>query len=523
MEKRIINKMIFLLGILVVLPFVVVSLVYRSRLSGYVFASASEMAMDKYLLVRSMLLILLAVVMTVMCIVRDGNKKLMRKMLVVCLYLIACTVLASDKAIAVSGCDEQFEGVFVLMAYGAIFLATRYTAYAHKEIEILRKAVAAAAMIFGVMALVQKLMGAGEVYLSLYNSNLAGEYMAIILPIMVYPLFEKKYIYAVPAIMCSLALVCTGAKSAIAAAIVMTVILIINEKKKCILYIGGLTVVVVFGWIVINAFGVRSTNDEVQIENIETLSDGVYFNRAGESLKICFELLDEEHYVFTLYDTGGNELEYAENAEGNMYEILDERYADYSFSVADYGGIIGFLVHVDGRDWYLYHAEDGEYYYLNGYTRGEKFIKAKQTGFYGNEGFASNRGYIWSRTLPMLWSGDNLIMKIKNLLLGFGPDCFAVNFPQNDLGMYLTTDFQYKTFITRPHSFYLQIWLQIGLLGLGAVMVCLVKAVIKVYKSKPSVAAALLIFMMCGLFYDSSVCVTPLVCILVGMGLSDNY
>jgi len=91
--------------------------------------------------------------------------------------------------------------------------------------------------------------------------------------------------------------------------------------------------------------------------------------------------------------------------------------------------------------------------------RGGKEIES--WGFEGMGTFGSNRGYIWSRTIPMLKS---------TIVAGKGPDTFALYFPQYD---FLNKLRYYQTggiFVDKAHNMYLQTALNTGILSLLALL-----------------------------------------------------
>ena len=148
-------------------------------------------------------------------------------------------------------------------------------------------------------------------------------------------------------------------------------------------------------------------------------------------------------------------------------------------------------------------------------------------GFKGKERLGSARGYIWSRTLPLIK---------ERPLLGYGPDAFAFAFPQNDL---LGKWYAYRTpnmTVDKPHNLYLQIAVNQGLIALGAFLVLVgtyIVNAIKVYafrrdySSKEIVGIALFLaiigYLGAGIFNDSIVSVAPIFWILLGTGMSINY
>jgi len=75
------------------------------------------------------------------------------------------------------------------------------------------------------------------------------------------------------------------------------------------------------------------------------------------------------------------------------------------------------------------------------------------SGFVGRESWGSNRGYIWSRTFPLLPS---------RVIIGSGPDAYVQVFPQHDVvGKLFFTPNPY-TPIDKAHNLYLQTWVNTG-------------------------------------------------------------
>jgi len=74
-------------------------------------------------------------------------------------------------------------------------------------------------------------------------------------------------------------------------------------------------------------------------------------------------------------------------------------------------------------------------------------------GFEGREHWGSNRGFIWSRTLPLLPS---------RTIIGSGPDTFTLIFPQNDLVPKMFLFGNPYIPVDKAHNVYLQTWVTTG-------------------------------------------------------------
>ncbi len=166
------------------------------------------------------------------------------------------------------------------------------------------------------------------------------------------------------------------------------------------------------------------------------------------------------------------------------------------------------------------------------YRTSERFdpVNADHIGFEGKEKLGSSRGYIWSRTLPLL----------KNCLLtGYGADTFTYVFPQNDVlaKYYSYADFGEGFYVTvdKPHNMYLQIFYGNGLIALIAFLaICVfylvdcfrLYALRREYRPEQIMGAAVMLgvvgYLAAGMFNDSVVHVAPVFWILLGVGAALN-
>ncbi|WP_313016323.1 O-antigen ligase family protein [Acetoanaerobium noterae] len=152
----------------------------------------------------------------------------------------------------------------------------------------------------------------------------------------------------------------------------------------------------------------------------------------------------------------------------------------------------------------------------------EKDLYAKHIGFEGKGSIGSNRGYIWSRSMPLV---------LENLIIGSGQDTFITEFPQYDIygrqaeGM---PQYYWNILTDKPHNTYLQIGIQSGLLSL---IIVLAGLLILLYKSFKNVifddeyldfniiSFGILGFMISSIFNDSIIAITPIVYIFIGINI----
>jgi O-antigen ligase len=141
--------------------------------------------------------------------------------------------------------------------------------------------------------------------------------------------------------------------------------------------------------------------------------------------------------------------------------------------------------------------------------------------FEGKERLASGRGYIWSRTIPLI--------KDK-LFLGWGPDNFYYAFPQNDYMGKLK--FMYSAYmpVDMAHSMYLQTAVETGVVSLLIFILLILLFVftkIRTVLVKPleqentrisvSAIAVIAAYMVCGIFTDANAITMMIFWPLVGI------
>ena len=246
---------------------------------------------------------------------------------------------------------------------------------------------------------------------------------------------------------------------------------------------------------------------------------------------IVIENVDNEpHFV----DEKGNEIEYYFDLQ-KTYTTTDERFGHVTFSYeeifseSDQKKPVALSMSVNGMKVFFFTIDE-----TNGVQLSDTYpikpiqIEYPETiGFKGKEKLGSARGYIWSRSIP--------IMK-ETLLIGKGPDTYALEFPQNDfLGKWWAYDTP-NMIVDKAHSLYLQYFINNGglaLLGFLILVGAYLLSSIRLYVSKGyyanrevlGVATTLAVvgYLGAGIFNDSIISVAPIFWILLGAGMAINY
>lgn len=528
-----------------VVPLIVVAHYFRTDLAKEPWFSTGADVYDSYLFYKSVAIQILGgtiLVLLAFMIPKSDRSFLKEKrsippfvaMGVFAVMTIISSILSKHKSDAFLGGFEQFEGCLVLLSYVAcFFMAFGFV----KTIELARfilDALLIGSFIIGVLGTFQAFgfnwinTGLGKAiqllelnnrsdlagqdfqitssmdasYVTLYNPNYVGSYVALTLPYSAFLIIKGKGVWrrvlaAATSVMLLITLNSAGSAAGyvgLAAGLLVCVILVLPFFKKAIRWgvIGaGVVVVGVAVFMVITRPEIASLfgrdNVNAAIENMKTDDNSVIITTTdGKKLRVS---LDKEKMQAEVWS---NEYKLSDmltvtdekdNTPVNLYfdsdvwaTIAQDGYPSLVFCFQRWtiaaeesadGNAHTFDVfhiadrNIDGEpiyDWsFLDAGENGELmYYDSLYGKVDTFHKVKKAGFEGHLTLASGRGFIWSRTFPML---------TECLITGYGPDNFIYHFPNNDYvgKVYASAN---HVIMSRPHNMFLQIWTQEGLLAL---------------------------------------------------------
>lgn len=261
--------------------------------------------------------------------------------------------------------------------------------------------------------------------------------------------------------------------------------------------------------------GGKELVEQIEIKKVlstQLTEDQFTFVTETETLQIQY-LKDK----FLFHDEDGNELLLSKTNDGVF--IDDPRYSDYALQLHSDAVVMQWKKHniplaiMDGR----MTVQMSETLFA------VKMHEPEQYGFKGKERFGSGRGYIWSRSFPLLKD---------TLLLGHGPDTYAAYFPQYELSAKINWLYQYNIMVDKPHSWYLQMGINTGVLSLVCMVVFLLWYLYaSVRRSRKmqeggskimqnAVMCAIVGYCIAAFFNDSTVSVAPVFWSLLGTGLS---
>lgn len=397
----------------------------------------------------------------------------------------------------------------------------------------------------------------GKLYGTFYHYNYVGSFIGLVLPILFsLTIFEKKVINKIVLGVFSLLSVWLlfGSTSragiiGISVAIIFGLIIfgkvIFKSWKPLVITLACIAVLAVGGNVatkgqlfervpslVSDIFSVFDNTSNVDyrtntpISDIKHVDKSVEITVPNDILKISYE---DGNYIFR---NSSNESIQFDIVDG-VYKTANENFSNISFrfgksskssSKADL-----FMLQVDDNPTFMFKLKEDNSIHLRD-SNGMRFIDVEYPdtfGFKGKEKLGSARGYIWSRSIPLVK---------ETLLLGKGPDTFAYVFPQNDLmGKYYAYDTP-NMIVDKPHNLYLQIAINNGLIALIAflgIMIIYVVDSIKLYALKKKYSEAQILggvtylgivgYLFAGMFNDSVVSVAPMFWIILGVGVALNY
>lgn len=512
------------------------------------------------------------------------NKVLMISLGVFGLLTILSVLTSTNKDVALWGAPERHEGLFVHLAYIIIFMYLYIKLKDHENFKYIKISILVLSAIMTVIGLSQifekdillsdfvknlvipaEYKGSvnqeevgGYVYLTLMHSNYVGSYCSMIIPFLAMIAISSKeaLIYRVSAGILTFSTLFILVKAQSQAGIVGTgfallCLVIVNFrsifKNKKIL-IGTLVFlvasaaianVVTKGLLVDNTVDILNDAKKIVSKDKDYKYDPTYnlpiYDVKAELNKVSIQTVDGELNITfkdalnpEFKDTKGNvikssfnDAEVSYNFEAPFQNVklftskdrtknhvqLAIAYKDFTYFLIDYSLENGAS---------LIDAQGNRY----------ELVVAPHIGFEGSEKVGSVRGYIWSRTLPLVF---------KKPILGYGPDNFLMAFPHYDV---VAKTYAYDTpfmIVDKPHNLYLLYSMNSGLIALMALLVIWGKYAVdsfKLYAFKKDYTesdyyaiacfTAIMGYLAAGFFNDSVPTVAPIFWVLLGAGYALN-
>lgn len=564
--------------ILTILPLVLKVHTYNNHLSSFSWGPLNEASIDIFLFGKQWIFVIIAIVLSAILLIRAliDKKTLKFSKLFLPLFVYGALALLSSifsehKSLSFIGSYDQFENVFCLLGYVLVAYYAYLIIQSESELTMMIHALAYGALILGIIGSFQAFgldyvnssffhqliesggydpasfsntFKEGRVFTTLFNPNYVGVYCSLILPTFVISLFFAKklwerILYGLVIITNIICLFGSQSKAGLISIIVSMVIVVLIIFKKLLskwyLVVPGIIAIICTFFIIdlINDYSYSNSIKQAlaiekeatpDLENFVTHSDHVSMRYKSKELHFYltptgeFSIKDDFDAVLPM-----QVVQFTENSYD--VQIQQDEFAEILVTVLLDDGV-DFGITLKGRTWYFgYDEELQTYLYLNRSNRLSPIVDAPAALFTDYPRLASGRGYLWSRTIPLLKN---------NLLLGSGADTFITEFPQYDFVDFYNYDLD-TSYITKPHSLYLQIGVQTGVLSLLAFLlfygIYFVQSIKLYFKNQlvtisSRVGLAIFIgtfsYMISGITNDSTITVAPVFWTLLGTGIAAN-
>lgn len=242
-----------------------------------------------------------------------------------------------------------------------------------------------------------------------------------------------------------------------------------------------------------------------------------------DDFNITIGALDEQSGAFTFRDENNDKLDINQN--NGILKIVPNSTSHNQYNAIALRAMIYenddvLSINLSDTDWNFIYSNN-VFTYLNPYGIEENLVPADAVGFDGNERWGSKRGYIWSRTLPLI---------TKSPLLGYGPSTYPIAFPQNDYVGKVNAYRNVYTVVDKPHNILLNYAVNTGVLSLLAIIAIIVIAMynsVRTIKNESlhtdmkmyiiASTGSITGYVASGMFNDTSLYVTPIFWILIGL------
>lgn len=591
-RKRINFELFLLLLVIIALPFTVHFAVIRTGLEQFPWIPM-EMGErgDFFLLWKSRLFagctgIMLLVLMDAF-LIRGKRKSLGKKWIPLFIYellAVVSTCLSKYREYSLQGMMEHFETIWVLLGYGILVYYAYFVLQEERDFQIIMAGLVAVLCMEVVIGLfqmigfdllqtdfVRRLLLAGNdaiskeqllfnfagetyqrVYGTFYNPNYAGVWFVMLLPVAYIALQRAGKKGKIGLVLLTVAdLICvvgTGSKSAVIALVVIILLWSIYKGLQDFhkIWHGCIALAVLFFVFITYdrlsgnetlkrlAEGFSLSVSDYALQEITVQEDCIELQFRGRQISFFYKEEGEALYPVFL-DENDNMIEYVSNEQEQSCTLSGQEFEGLVFQCYRKNEIPYIAMEYEGLKWrFTNWTEDGSYQYITIWGKPDKIEQADSVLFKGKERLFTNRGYIWSRTIPLLK---------KYLLWGSGPDTFLLIFPQNDYVMRANLGYGFFTeILTKPHNMYLQIGLQTGVLSVVCFLILLMGYLaesIELYYSKKSrqntimgrrqmdlgvgIFLAVFAYGIMGITNDSMLVTAPYFWILLGMGIKWNY
>ena len=513
-----------------IVPLIIRQFEYENGLTGYAWFGNSMGSVDFFLAWKSYVLMVLTFVMAGCVLMRVRKEKRKTPFVKIIIPLFGYGVLALlsacfsvNKRFSFLGSFEQFETVWTLLGY--VLVVYYVFLYTEKELDL---QVVADALCFGttIIGILGTLQGIGldlfatvpfqklittkeyldaaggslgvnfsgnQAVVTLYNPNYVGVFGSMVVPFLTMLLvFEKttwrRIWHGGNLVLVMITLLSSRSRAGLIAAVIALCVAVVFAFRKLLKW--WFLTIPAINFAVVLLLLVNAYNDNIifdRLKNIlapdeitvteEVTENGTIVRKTGLTEMytatggvvmtyndITFQVTlfeDETSYGLYAVDITGEELEMDANEDGTEFVFVHPALKDVKISPVPVGDRLGVYIRAAGEWCFVYNEYLGRYQYVTPTNKLSDMVMAESYGLEDYQHAFSGRGYIWSRTIPLLKD---------RIFLGSGPDTFVLEYPQNDY-LKMKQNGYANTIMTKPHSWYLQMGVQTGVLSVLCILV----------------------------------------------------
>lgn len=497
-------------------------------------------------------------------------------------FVILSTEFSQYTDISLTGFTDRYEGMYVLLAYMAVLFVTINLVNKEQHIKVLLGALFAGAVIIAIIGVFQYIgydifksafgkslilpaaykqmadklqfqFAKHWIYSTLYHIDYVGSYMAMLFPL-TFTLFVLtkrgwlKALFAGLSLLMAVNWIGSNSRAGMLGGVLALIILMIMINKYILrnwkYFVGGFVILglVVFGLNYISKGYLGSRIGSLVSDAAKITGTTGKDDSKANSLLQGLDIKGNQATLVTPTETlkfavNGGQLTFMDKDDhpiGIKFEqstgkinLQDNRYKDFKLTQGKFNTMNALQLE-KGILKLNFSLANNKVALLNGKGQVVNIQPVEKWGFEGKELLGSSRGYIWSRSIPLLK---------HTLFVGYGPDTFAIYFPQNDfMGKFYAYYGDMWQIIDKPHDLYLQVGLNTGIISLLALLSLFIAYFIRSaklyikndYDDFVSRAGVGIFVAVCGylgaaFFNDSVVSVAPVFWVLLGLGISINY
>ena len=566
--------------VLVVLPFTILYHMQEMAVTEYPYFPDYEGWGDFFLYGKSVVTIVAAVLSLVLIFdykfVQGKKIKVSKIWIAMLIFEVACVVsfvFSIDKSVSSTGFFDQYENIWVCLAYGFLCF---YGFFLYDKIPFqnILRILLVPAFALSVLGLSQFLshdmiQASGvlnmlvpdsfqgqitydfaeeqikKVYLTFYNPNYAAVYLDFVLPFLMLGLYidENKIwkgLYGVTSVGFFICLIGTGSKAGILVCIIEMLIIststlanqMKNNKNNLLMITATVPVIFILCFFCYKFFDLNggrfNGNLEEGLQQVTVYDDKIGIRFRDTEMYFWEKDIPKENRVGVyVSDDKGRLYSYTYSAEENALILDEKKFSNFYFGCFEKNDISYLFFRYNDINWmFTKDTPQGIYSYISTYGKLENIESAEKIYSTKFDGLFTYRGYIWNRTIPLLK---------KYLLWGSGQNTYGIVFPQNNYvdRSKAGSGFFYET-LTKPHNMYLQTAVQTGVVSCMALLVfwglymkmlfqqlhkaCKENNVFNI-KILMTFIIAIMAYCILGMTNDSCVAVAPIFWLLSGLGI----